>query len=162
MDVSHRDVLLNAVEFGNDDCVEVLVKAGAKIRGLCAMTAAETGSERCVKLILEAGGDPDDMLLPAIYKRRHNIVELLLREGANANDPDSGERTLLGLAVCLDDITCLKLLLEAGADVNQKNYYGQTALFNAVSERSVQCTDMLLKAGADVNITDNCGRTAFI
>ena len=84
VDVNNR-ALNDAVKFGHDDCVEVLVKAGAEIHNRLVETAAETGSERCVKLILEAGGDPDDMLLPAIYERRHNIVELLLREGANAN-----------------------------------------------------------------------------
>ena len=47
---------------GYEDCVEVLIKAGAEIAYKSLCKAAEHGSGKCVTLILEAGRDPDVML----------------------------------------------------------------------------------------------------
>ena len=139
------------------DCVELLLKAGAKITQKSLSFAAKDGTERCVKLMLEAGADPNAMLSTAAP--RHNILEILINEGADVNFFD--KFTALASAVDSKASRSLDLLLQAGADVNITDGNGDTALhfsFCHVWDNKkenigrIRCTKTLLKAGIKVNV----------
>ena len=156
-----RTLLYFATELGRNDCVEVLIKAGAEIADDTLLLAGKFGSERCTKLFLEAGGDVSKILYSAASNDRQNIVSLLIASGADVNIRNRYGGTALFDAVRNNSVQCTDLLLKSGADVNIQDKYGNTALLFAVSEGRELCTDLLLKAGADVNITANDGKTAL-
>ena len=75
--------LFYAIVCKNDKCVDVLIKAGADVNFNAISTAAEMGTETCVKLVLDASGNPGLMLENAAGKDRENIVDLLIKAGAD-------------------------------------------------------------------------------
>ena len=170
-----------AIEYGHEDCVDALIKAGAVVS---KVVAGENGSERSVNLILEAGGDADRMLRDAAYYGRENIVELLIKAGARIDNTISFETTVLHVVGEKGSEKCVNLILEAagnptemlrtavrkgrgnivhtlikaGADVNTKvSYDCKTALFAAVENIDLSCAKVLLREGVKVNVKDsNC------
>ena len=153
--------LYRAVEHSNEDCVEYLIEAGAKICKEVLRVAGARGSERCLNLILEAGGDANEILIGAASEGRPSIVELLITAGADVNTKYLCNKKVLFIAVSRESIQCVDQILKAGADVNFRDNEGETALFFAVRNGSVQCTDLLLQGGADVNIQNYLGRTVL-
>lgn len=139
------------------------------------------------RLLLEAGaGDsvnqPDNdgvtPLLAAIITGSNEMVERLLRHGANVNQPggviiDMHTRMLyhmprhvippLSVAVQEGNQKIIKLLLgENGVDVNQVDHNGQTALHWAVKACNVEATELLLNKGAEIDCTDSKGNTPLL
>ena len=156
-----------AVKHNNDDCVECLIEAGAEIYdGLLLMTG-ETGNERCVKFILEAGGDASQMLLGAASKGRPNIVDLLIKAGADLSCEDG---TALCEAVKAGSVQCIDLLLKAGADVNSDDVLFQSKY--AIVPFDLRRTPIpiprtligirkVLQEGIKVNVKDDNGCNAL-
>ena len=87
------------------------------------------------------------------------IVELLLREGANVNATDEWDQTALHHASSQGHPEVVKLLLAAGADVNAKNLWDRTALHNASYNGDLNVVEMLLEKRAKVYATDEEGPT---
>ena len=155
------DLLPEAVIDGYDDCVEVLIKAGAVVTYESLSKAAEHGSSKCVSLILEAGGDPNVMLRhlalqcadqPWLQER----FKILIQAGADVNTPQGVEALMIASAKGLDKV--VHALIDTGADVN-KVFKRKSALSVAAMKGSSSCVDLLLKSGADVNFRDNKGRS---
>lgn len=89
----------------------------------------------------------------------YNLLEYLLKNGADPNLICPTERGNLSKAVIRNSSKCVKLLLKYGADVNYKyNENGFTALYTAVLLRDYEMVKECLAAGADKNISVN-GRT---
>ena len=125
---------------GSERCVNLIfIKAGAKITDKILKEAVEKCSKECISLILEAGGDPGVMLLPALQRKRHDIIPLLLIAGAEITDQilkETGE-------TCSED--CIKLLLETGGDPG-------AMLLSALQGKRHDILPLLIKGGgADVN-----------
>ena len=161
-----------AIEHNNDDCIEFLLQAGAKVHDEVLHVGGKKGSERCVNLIIEAGGDPEEILCYAAYYGRIDIVELLLKKGVDVNKNGS-----LVYAAASGSVKCVNMLLEVGSDVNiisnplpcylDGNFFlgiGRTltALFAASKSGSLECVTILLKAGADVKMKDKYDFTALL
>ena len=100
------------------------------------------------------------------------LVEVLLKYGADVNAKDDYEYTALMYAACdrNDDDSngsakqaILEALLRHGADINAKNgeggSTGSTALHLAVQNGRLAAVKVLLKHGANVNIKNNYGKT---
>ena len=66
-----------------EDCVELLLEAGAKLTKISLTFAAIDGTERGMKLMLEAGANPNAMLVQGAP--RHNILEILINAEADVN-----------------------------------------------------------------------------
>ena len=171
VDVNFRDnrfyesPLYIAIEHNNDDCVEFLLKSGAEIYDEVLQIAGEKGSERCVNLILEAGGSFGKILCEAICRKRLDILERLIKAGADVNKYGS-----LVYATSLGSLEGVNFFLEAGANVNsitdqfQFEYHDlhrRTPLCAVARSDKVECLYILLKAGADVNMHDGYGYTAL-
>src|SRR5689334_243437 len=102
-------------------------------------------------------------LFEAIKNKDKNLVELLLKEGANPNltnkqahplDSVYRESTPLFEAVRLGQDEIVSLLLRYGADANQTSVITKSKLSTplieaAMSNASSHCFRMLLAAGAD-------------
>ena len=97
-----------------------------------------------MNLILEAGGDADRLLSYAALEGRANMVDLLIKAGADVNSSKA-----LFSAIESESSMSLKLLLDAGLKVNNK--FGSEALIRTVKSGSIECVNMLIEAGADVN-----------
>lgn len=93
-----------------------------------------------------------------------DAVRVLLKHGANINQPDGKGRTPLIIASDRRNIdkSALKLLIESGADVNIGNASNNDSAIMVATDRG--CYDrgavkMLLNAGADVNKVAKNGTT---
>ena len=160
--------LVLSIHHRNDDCVEALIRARARIWTEEIEAVGKKGSERCVNLILEAGGDAEGILGYAAYAGRCNVVDLLIKAGTDVNKYGS-----FVLAAASGSVEIVNQLMHAGADVNrtlrteQYDHYnlclfkGTTALLAAAKTKSLEIVNLLLKSGADVNMSSDYGDTAL-
>lgn len=119
-------------------------------------------SKEVVKLLLEKKGDDEniDTLLQeacsAGDKDKHHkeIIEILLKAGANMNAPEMNVKKYLFQVVRSLKTDILKVLLKnkGGLDVNEPNEHGNTLLIQAVSSGVTVNVKALLEAGANPNL----------
>ncbi|MGX9147796.1 ankyrin repeat domain-containing protein [Mesorhizobium sp. 128a] len=64
--------------------------------------------------------------MPALAKRRIDLIKLLQDAGANPNSPRNRENAI-HIAVTAGCLDCVKALVETGADVNAKTKDGKNA-----------------------------------
>nr|XP_053654674.1 serine/threonine-protein phosphatase 6 regulatory ankyrin repeat subunit B-like [Cherax quadricarinatus] len=122
----------------------------SKVKGVTVLhIAAEAGHDDCVKMLLDAGADvncqDDDGQTPLYYAVKNNnvdIVQMLLNN--SRCDPRNKGGTVLHIAVVKGYDDCVKMLLDAGADVNCQDDYGQTPLYYAVRNNNIDIVQMLL------------------
>ncbi|XP_014239774.1 ankyrin repeat, SAM and basic leucine zipper domain-containing protein 1-like [Cimex lectularius] len=103
-------------------------------------------------------------VMHAAYIGSKEILELLLKHGANPNDHAEMFTTLM--CVCdsaskNDDelLECLELLLSQGADPNATDWYKTTALMFAVKRNHPKLVHKLLEIGCQLDQTDSDGWT---
>ncbi|XP_074109107.1 uncharacterized protein LOC141533907 [Cotesia typhae] len=181
------NLLCYAIEFGEQEIVELLIKNGAKINcepsiyGAPLNEAILSGDNKMVKMFLENGADIDlilpkysnekELLLTAIENKAVEIVKILLQRGIlESNDQNFDKRTPLEVAVFTKqrDISkpheislqrdIVELLLEYGADINEKNGH---LLYRALTgyNHEENNVQMLLDYGVDVNRVDEEGKS---
>ena len=146
--------LARAAMYGQYDCVDVLLKAGADVNmfvnmGYTAlMYAAQSGSHSCVELLIQAGADVNirntkvnTALTSAATGTRTSVTlpdgpdilfNLLISAGADANTVDKVETQNEQNAV--NRIECIRLLLQSDAKVNVLNKLNLNALCSHVSK----------------------------
>ena len=93
-------------------------------------------------------------LILAVSRGRTEVVNALIKAGADVNAADSTGNTALIMAAWTlnSKIEIINALLQAGADVNAKDKFsGGTALMTAVANQDVEIVNALIKAGANVN-----------
>ncbi|XP_049630009.1 ankyrin repeat and SOCS box protein 6 [Suncus etruscus] len=138
---------------------------------------AELGLTRAAAVLLENGAnlhfeDPVTYytaLHIAVLRNQPNMVELLVRHGADINRRDRiHESSPLDLASEEPErLPCLQRLLDLGAAVNAADKHGKTALLHALaSSDGVQIHNtenirLLLEGGADVKAITKDGDTVF-
>jgi len=124
--------------------------------------AGENADVNMVKLLIDAGANVNykdsprksTALHTATYWGQSEIVELLVKNGANVNVQNIYGDTPLMNSANHGDVQAVKFLLKKGADVNLKDKDGETALFRAAmggKNVNVKIMELLLKKGADVN-----------
>ncbi|MFE0359980.1 ankyrin repeat domain-containing protein [Streptomyces griseoaurantiacus] len=123
--------------------------------------AAGAGDRAAVESALRAGARVDDSgagrrtaLDVAIWSDHLSVVELLLAEGADPNQPigEVGETIPLRFAATYGRIDLMKVLLAAGAQPN--HHQGRTtSLMRAAALGHADIVDLLLEHGADVDLT---------
>ncbi|HEY3390512.1 MAG TPA: ankyrin repeat domain-containing protein [Prolixibacteraceae bacterium] len=91
------------------------------------------------------------------YDINKDFVYILLKNGANPNDTEVGERskdnqtryTAVMAATYRGELDLVKELVSLGADINYVNEYGQTALGQAILVHKYDIILYLLQKGAD-------------
>ncbi|KAJ4153050.1 hypothetical protein LMH87_009558 [Akanthomyces muscarius] len=170
------------------ECLRILLAKAAdhkKAPGIMEL-ATSINSVESIGILLKAGVDPnakkDGVYTPlctAIRDNRADILELLLRNGADPNIPASEypafkcithhrEHFLPALvkagvkldkpkgiaetAVAMKNTKVLDWLLKSGVDPNDRCSTGRTPLTTAIRENNIEMVDMLLAHGANPNI----------
>ena len=167
-----------AGDYSYSKCIKLLLNAGADGTGQEGSgfetplhTAVLSNNNRCVELLLDAGADVNafglsrdkfdirsyeynSVISLASYHGYNDIVELLLKRGANVNETNN-RRTALFEASGRGHYDTMELLIKAGADVNAECYSDcegkETALLMAVRYGFFEGVDLLIGSGADVN-----------
>ncbi|KAL8721277.1 MAG: hypothetical protein Q9181_007747, partial [Wetmoreana brouardii] len=120
---------------GNDSAVRGLLRAGADVSQGCAVLSVFSGSKNSSDC-------------------REDILEILLKYGADVNRRYYDTDTPLQKAIKEEEFGCAYRLIEAGACINDsasKGEEGRTALQAASSVGDVETVEQLLLRGADVN-----------
>ena len=91
------------------------------------------------------------------------VVEMLIRAGANAKTANRYGVTPLWLACMNGNATVIEMLLKAGAEANTVLPEGETALMTAARTGKLDAVKVLLGYGADVNAKEGWrGQTALM
>uniref|UniRef100_A0A8D2CWZ6 Ribonuclease L n=1 Tax=Sciurus vulgaris TaxID=55149 RepID=A0A8D2CWZ6_SCIVU len=101
----------------------------------------------------EAGGWTS--LHNAVQCGREDIVELLLRYGADPHQRKRNGATAFIIAGIVGNVELLQLFLSKGADVNECDSNGFTALMEAAGRGHVEALRFLFEKGAAVNLHRN-------
>ena len=97
-----------------------------------------------------------------------DVVDVLIKQGADVNLNKSPAQTPLMAAACCDSITTtVQKLIDAGADLNQLDQDGNTTLHLSIKKFTNYSDEnysigLLIGAGTDVNFPDNKGYTALM
>ena len=156
--------LESAAMFGNIVLVRHLLSRGARATGPGSASvfgplvqAVEGGKMEVLEALVAAGSpvDPEpgkySALGTAALKRRLDMVQLLLRAGADPNHRSSGKQTPLMDAVRGKSAEVVRRLVQAGADVNAESDDGMTVLDRAIQQADSGLSDLLREAGAKAN-----------
>jgi len=110
---------------------------------------------------LDANGDPP--LIQAAYLGHTEIVELLLKAGADVTVVDPGMKaTALHAAAYAGRTEAARLLVQYGIAINQQGpYNGYTALHDAIWQNNIEVARILIEAGADLAVRSQQGQTAL-
>lgn len=133
--------LEHAVRNGNREMVQVLLSAGADVKG-------RNSSKETVLMMLGEESSAD-------------IVWDLISAGAKVDLKDEEGDTALIEAATGKNLPVLTALLHAGAKVDARNDAGQTALMLAAANDQIANIRALIRAGADMNAHDNEGKTVL-
>ena len=87
----------------------------------------------------------------AVYRGNKELLDVLLRAGANPRLANRAGSTPLWLASINGDAAIISALLAAGADANEKLPLGRTPLMAASRTGNVEAMTALIDRGADVN-----------
>eukprot|EP00698_Gefionella_okellyi_P013645 TRINITY_DN3753_c0_g1_i1.p1 TRINITY_DN3753_c0_g1~~TRINITY_DN3753_c0_g1_i1.p1 ORF type:complete len:1021 (-),score=240.75 TRINITY_DN3753_c0_g1_i1:78-3140(-) len=158
--------LMAACAYGQVECVQVLLDAGAKIIDTpSASTLLYACGQR--KPVSKKRLRRNALSAPKYNKqqmvqRYAQCVKLLLERGANVNVRiDRSLLTPALWAAFCDHVPVLELLLEYKADINVTSKEGFTPLLAALRAKSVSTAAMLLNAGADASIVGPDNLTAL-
>jgi len=120
--------LIQAVQNGDLETIQLLLSAGAKID--VRDRVGQTPITRAAEL------------------DRLDAIQLFLKNGASVDFPDGANGTALSIAANRSNLEIARLLLAAGADVNHANRDGFTPLTRAALRDHVEMVRLLLSAGA--------------
>lgn len=131
--------------------------------------AIRTRDPEMVALLLDRGASPDrsdgdrSPLEMASLLGDAEIVALLMRHGADADDPGPRERCALHIAAgTRGSLAVVGALLAGGASPNPRDERGMTPLVLAVLASQTSIVEALVAAGADVNTRVSSMRNAPI
>jgi len=122
------------------------------------LQAARDGDIVAVRSLLDAKvdvnftrADGSTALAWAVYQNSPDIVDLLVRSGADVDAANDYGVTPLLLACANGNSVVVKGLLDAGAKPNLAKQTGETPLMSCTSAGAVDAVEALLASGADVN-----------
>ncbi|WP_245511282.1 MULTISPECIES: ankyrin repeat domain-containing protein [unclassified Mesorhizobium] len=157
--VTHAAAIHDAATKGDVAGITAALDAGAGVdesdgKATPLYLAVKGGHFAAAKLLLDRGADVNaaptpvlgPALMPALAKRRIDLIKLLLDGGANPNSKRSRENAI-HIAVNLGCLDCVKALVEAGADVNAKTKDGKTPIHLARFKGLREIADYLMAHG---------------
>lgn len=167
-----------AIQDSDIETVRSALKAGASVKSqdkadflplVSAVMAAglRRGAPeplRIIDLLIEAGADielsgPVTPLDAAVRNGPPEVVEYLLKKGANVNAKTRDGRTALFQSVRRGTTLATEVLIRHGANVNAQTEEGWVPLHIAIMNGMDSTVALLLASGANVNARDNEGKT---
>ncbi len=132
--------------------------------------AVKNGNHSAVRAMIDAKadvnvGEPDGAtpLTWAVYKDDSEMVDLLLRAGANRDAANDYGVTAVSLACTNRNAEMVKKLVAAGANPNKAIWSGETPLMTCSMNGNVTAVGALLAHGADVRARESrWGQTALM
>lgn len=106
-------------------------------------------------------GQPTALML-AVSAGRLNLVQTLIRSGADVNVRKHDGTSALTYAVWRGNLDVTRALLDQGADLNRGTPDGRTPLLIAAKEGQTAALRLLLARGANAHIADVNGETPLI
>jgi ankyrin repeat protein len=145
------------------------VSLGAATNDTSLAASAKRADTAAVRALLSKhvdvnapGPDGSTALYWAVYQNDAEMVDLLLRAGANATIGNQYGATPLLVACTNGNAAIVERLLKAGADPNARSI-GETAFMTAARTGSLEVAKVLLTHGADVAARDQVhGQTALM
>jgi ankyrin repeat protein len=165
--------LIKAAWDGDDEIVETLLAAGAKVNAratdtgetalMNAVTNEHTG---IIQILLKAGADVSiknkfdfNPFTSAVAANHEDIAEMLLDAGAKVEEGASGLTPLM-FAASAGNVEMIRFLVRHGADVNHGAKSGQqTALLSAIYGAHPDAVQALVDLKASVNAKMKDGTT---
>ncbi len=95
----------------------------------------------------------------AILRKKGELVDSLLQQGANPNIATKSKQTALHIAIGRSDTDMCKTLLSAGADLSLMDGNGWTPLHLAAAKNKMDLVSLLLDQGADITLLSEAGGT---
>jgi len=164
----NMDDLFKAMEKGNNEKVEEILKSGIDLRGVdieknpLRYAAIEYRKKEITKLLIEYGADVnaefDEGQYPVFsFLFDEDMVKLMIDYGVDFNVYNSGGQAPIHVAAEMDAHDIIKMLAENGAniDIKEKTKRGFTALMVAVQKGNYETVKELIEAGANVRATDS-------
>lgn len=159
-----RRLLNQMIEKNNVDAIRLIIRFAIEINWRTCLNplqrAAYQNSVEEARSILQAtqavdaiGANPATPLFIAVLKGHSEMVDLLLRSGADINKALDGEITPLYIAALEDHKDIVRLLFAAGEDAYLEN--GTTQLFRAAKNGQTELVRSLIETHADINKTFN-------
>lgn len=134
-----KTALINAIESGNIEAVELLLKSGVDVNAIIT-TVYDNEKKYAITAALN----------------KPKILELIIGAGADVNVKLSRKMTPLHYAAKSETTyEALCILLKNGADVNSTDLYGRTPLHSGIASLKIATT--LLDYGANFHFLDDKG-----
>gem|GEM_PF-4335346 len=158
-----------AVEEGHSQVASLLKSRGASNTGLNLISAAKGGDLNLVKSFIAQGvdvnqreGDGTTALLWACKKNHADIIELLLKEGADVElrEPSTGNSPLI-TAAAEGYVSVVHSLVAKKAQIEGTDKSGRTPLQWAAAANKITTTATLIYLDANVNHVDSVGMSAL-
>ena len=170
-------VLLRAVQIGNTEAVDALLREYNGKAETLLLHAVRVGRTRIVELLLKKGADPNakgegelrqSVLVEAVQSGDEEIAELLLEYGANTSDAAS--QLALQQAVWWKHTKMVQLLLNKGITPASTKGKDRTfalvtamhPLLLAVRQEHAAIVELLLEYSADTDTSDEDNQLALI
>ena len=173
MSIGYAPLHLAAMK-GHKEIVELLLRAGAdkdkQDRLACsfAFAAADFGHKEIVRFYCELVLIKINKIIMAILlcigllcMGHIEIVEILLRAGADKDKQDGFGSTPLHTAAFHGHKEVVELLLRAGADKDKQDCLRRTPLHLAAESGHKEIVEILLRADANIDAKDRWNQTAY-
>ena len=133
------------------------------VRARDSATAQKLLRESPRAAVKQLGVDGTTALHWAVYNDDADMVDRLVKAGADVNARNDYGATPLSQAAVVGNVRVIRRLLSAGADVEAANADGQTALMVLARSSNVEAASLLLKRGAKVDAREAWrGQTALM
>ncbi|XP_045483729.1 poly [ADP-ribose] polymerase tankyrase [Harmonia axyridis] len=106
------------------------------------------------------GDTPVHAVVSSLYPKRKQVLELLIRKGAQLNEKNKDFLTPLHIAADNSYYELIDLILRNGGKVNALDRSGQTALHRCAKDGNVQVCRILLSYNVDTTVVSLQGYTA--
>lgn len=174
-----RTALLEAIANDQEDIVQLLLDAGAKVdvKSEDGMTALHYAADDYIDGIANKTFDlvlaqrpnlnaKDDQGRTALHILAADGdlegVKELVAAGADIRVLDEEGNSLLQAAVGSGEMEMVKYFVDSGLDINTKNYAEETLLHSAAQEIDHEMVEYFIDQGLDVNARDNMQQTPLI